>query len=145
MNQIMQEKELTIFGDGSQSRAFSHILDVAPIIAASVLRPEAYNQVFNVGADRPVSVLELANVIGRKFKVEPKIRFLEARNEVLHAYSSHDKVRKFFGDLISGVELESGIEQMMQWARKTGPKSGKRFTGVEIEKNMPLSWKKLVG
>jgi UDP-glucose 4-epimerase len=141
----MQEKELTIFGDGSQTRAFSHILDVAPIIAASALRPDAYNEVFDVGADRPVSVLELANVIGRKFKVEPKIRFLDARNEVLHAYSNHDKVRKYFGDLITGVELESGIEQMTLWARKTGPKSGKRFAGVEIEKNMPLSWKHLVG
>ena len=35
MNQIMQGKELTIFGDGMQTRAFSHIDDVAPIIAQS--------------------------------------------------------------------------------------------------------------
>ena len=33
MNQIMQGKELTIFGDGLQTRAFSHVDDVAPIIA----------------------------------------------------------------------------------------------------------------
>ena len=144
MNQIMQGKELTIFGDGSQTRAFSHILDVAPVIAASVRRREAYNNVFNVGADRPVSVLELATVIGRMFEVDPKIRFLAARNEALDAYSNHDKVRRFFGDLISGVELESGIEQMMRWARKTGPKSGRRFARVEIEKNMPPSWKNLL-
>ena len=139
MNQIMKGKELTIFGDGSQTRAFSHIRDVAPVIATSVLRPGAYNEVFNVGADRPVSVLELATVIGRIFEVEPRIRFLDARNEVVHAYSNHDKVRKFFGDLISGVELEAGIEQMMCWAHKSGPKSGKRFAGVEIENNMPPS------
>jgi UDP-glucose 4-epimerase len=53
MNQIMQDKELTIFGDGSQTRTFSHILDVSLVIAASVLRPEAYNEIFNVEADRP--------------------------------------------------------------------------------------------
>ena len=37
MNQIMQGKELTIFGDGMQTRAFSHIDDVAPIIAQAIV------------------------------------------------------------------------------------------------------------
>ena len=36
MNQIMQGQPMTIFGDGSQTRAFSYIDDVAPIIARSV-------------------------------------------------------------------------------------------------------------
>jgi len=49
MNQIMQGKALTIFGDGSQTRAFSYIDDVAIPITHSVNIPAAYNQVFNVG------------------------------------------------------------------------------------------------
>ena len=53
MNQIMQGKKLTVFGDGMQTRAFSHIDDVAPIIAKSVEMPQAYNEVFNIGADTP--------------------------------------------------------------------------------------------
>src|SRR5688572_26632929 len=36
MNQVMQGQHMTIFGDGSQSRAFSYIGDIAPIIAQSV-------------------------------------------------------------------------------------------------------------
>ena len=36
MNQILQNKPLTVFGDGEQSRAFSYIGDVAPIIANSI-------------------------------------------------------------------------------------------------------------
>ena len=56
MNQIMQGQPMTIFGDGSQTRAFSYIDDVAPIIARSVDVPAAYNQVFNVGADQPYTV-----------------------------------------------------------------------------------------
>jgi UDP-glucose 4-epimerase len=36
MNQIMQEKPMTIFGDGEQTRAFSYIDDVAPHIANCV-------------------------------------------------------------------------------------------------------------
>jgi UDP-glucose 4-epimerase len=62
MNQILQGKPMTVFGDGSQTRAFSYIGDVAPIIAEAVDVPEAYNQIFNIGADQPYSVNELASV-----------------------------------------------------------------------------------
>src|SRR5918993_1985634 len=48
MNQILQGRPMTVFGDGTQTRAFSHINDVAPIIAASIDVPAAWNQVFNV-------------------------------------------------------------------------------------------------
>jgi UDP-glucose 4-epimerase len=65
MNQVMQGQPMTIFGDGKQTRAFSYIDDVAPVIAASVVRPACYNQVFNVGADKPYSVLEVAQVVAR--------------------------------------------------------------------------------
>jgi UDP-glucose 4-epimerase len=65
MNQIMQGQPMTIFGDGTQTRAFSYIDDVAPVIAASIARPESYNQVFNVGADKPYSVNELATVVAK--------------------------------------------------------------------------------
>src|SRR5450759_2239010 len=47
MNQILQGKPLTIFGDGTQTRAFSYIDDVAPVIARSVSNPKAYGEVFN--------------------------------------------------------------------------------------------------
>ena len=46
MNQLMQGKDLTVFGDGEQTRAFSYIDDVAPIIARSVHVEGAYNEVF---------------------------------------------------------------------------------------------------
>src|SRR5690606_2734125 len=46
MNQIQRGEPLTIFGDGTQTRAFSYIADVAPVIASCIEKPEAYNQVF---------------------------------------------------------------------------------------------------
>src|SRR6185312_564529 len=53
MNQIMQGQPMTIFGDGKQTRAFSYIDDVAPVIARAPLVEEAYNEAFNIGADQP--------------------------------------------------------------------------------------------
>src|SRR5262245_62533911 len=59
INNLLQGKPMTIFGDGTQTRAFSYIGDVAPIIAKSIEVPEAYNQIFNIGADQPYSINEL--------------------------------------------------------------------------------------
>jgi UDP-glucose 4-epimerase len=140
MNQIMQGQPMTIFGDGTQTRAFSYIDDVAPVIAASIARPESYNQVFNVGADKPYSVNELATVVARVMDAKSKINRLDARNEVVHAYSAHEKVRAHFGDLIKNVSLEDGVAKMAAWARKAGARQGKPFKGIEVRKNLPLSW-----
>lgn len=144
MNQILQGKPMTIFGDGRQTRAFSYIDDVAPIIAASIQRPEAYNQVFNVGADQPYSVLDLAHAVARAMGVTPDIRHLEARNEVVHAFSSHEKAKRYFGDLIRNVPLEEGLARMAAWVRQVGARSGRPFGQVEVKKNMPPSWAKLI-
>lgn len=144
MNQIMQNEPITIFGDGKQTRAFSYITDVAPIIVSSIEHPEAYNQTFNIGADKSYSVLELANMVSKVMGVEPRISFLKARNEVQDAYSSHEKVRHYFGDLIQNVPLEEGLEKMISWAKIARVRQTKAFSGIEVEKNLPPSWNPLI-
>ncbi|HVG15042.1 MAG TPA: NAD-dependent epimerase/dehydratase family protein [Chitinophagaceae bacterium] len=144
MNQIMQGKRLTIFGEGLQTRAFSHIDDVAPVIAKSIEVPEAYNHVFNIGADTPYSVKELVTLVCDAFDVSEQIDYLDARNEVTHAYSSHEKVLSYFGHMIKNIPLKEGIERMVEDAKKKGPRVGEKFGNIEIEKNMPPAWKKLI-
>jgi UDP-glucose 4-epimerase len=140
MNHVMQGQPMTVFGDGQQTRAFSHIDDVAPVIAASIARPACYNQVFNVGADQPYSVLELAQTVAKAMNVAPQIKHLEARNEVVNAYSSHEKVQSLFGDLIQNISLEKGVAQMAAWAKRMGPRRSQPFEGIEVTKNLPASW-----
>jgi UDP-glucose 4-epimerase len=138
MNQIMQGQPMTVFGDGEQTRAFSYISDVAPIIARSIETPAAYNQTFNVGADTPYTVNELARVAAA-MEVEPQIAYLEARNEVTHAYSSHDKVRQVFGEQ-QPVELVEGVARMAAWAGKVGARQSGTFDEIEIARKLPPSW-----
>lgn len=144
MNQIMQGKKLSVFGDGQQTRAFSHIDDVAPIIAKSIEMESAYNEVFNIGADKPYTVKELATIVCDAFDVSENIDYLDARNEVVHAYSNHDKVDKYFGSLIQNIELRDGIERMVDDVKKKGPREGEKFKNIEVDKNMPPSWKRLI-
>jgi UDP-glucose 4-epimerase len=139
MNQIMQGKQLTIFGDGTQTRAFSYIDDVAIPIAKCIDIPQAYNQVFNIGADKPYSVNELATVVSKEFGIEPNINYLNARNEVMHAYSDHTKAHNVFGDA-SGISLQKGISRMATWARKTGSRQSREFDNIEITEKLPDGW-----
>ena len=139
MNQIMQGKPLTIYGDGTQTRAFSYIAEVAPIIARSPEVPEAHNQVFNVGADVPYTVNQLAQAVSEVLGVKPEIAHLPPRKEVQHAYSTHAKCRSVFEESVP-VPLEEGIRRMAKWARAVGARNSKSFQGIEISKNLPPSW-----
>lgn len=141
MNQLMQGNPLTIFGDGTQTRAFSYISDVAPYIAKSVDMPAAYNQIFNIGGDREYSVKELAGTVMKVLGKEQPIRYLAARNEVLHAYSDHTKAKKIFGIKDNDfVDLETGVAKMAKWALDAGPRQTPRFTNIEIFEKLPAVW-----
>jgi UDP-glucose 4-epimerase len=131
---------MSIFGDGTQSRAFSYVGDVAPIMVDSISNKNAYNKIFNIGADKPYSVKELAERVAHVMGVVPKIKYLEGRNEVLHAYSDHSKLQKVF-KYKSKFDLDEGLKRMAKWAQKTGSKESKKFDNIEIIKNLPKSWR----
>jgi UDP-glucose 4-epimerase len=139
MNQIMQGKQLTVFGDGTQTRAFSYIDDVAIPIANCVNVPASYNEVFNIGADKPYTVNELVQVVCKELGVEPNTNYLRARNEVLHAYSDHAKAHRIFGSP-TGLSLADGIARMATWAKKAGARQGQEFNNIEITEKLPDGW-----
>jgi UDP-glucose 4-epimerase len=140
MNQVMKGEPMTLFGDGTQTRAFSYIDDVAPIIASAPLVPQAINEVFNIGADTPYTVNALAHEVARAFGVAPALKHLEARNEVLHAFSDHGKVKRVFSPA-EPLNLEDGIKRMAEWVKAQGPATPVKFENIEIEEKLPASWK----
>lgn len=139
MNQLMIGKPLTLFGDGGQTRAFSYISDVAPYIANCVNVPESYNQVFNIGADKDYTVKELAEATIRVMKKSGELRFLPARNEVVHAHADHSKAKRIF-KIKDSVSLEEGLSRMANWAVKTGSRKTPFFGNIEVKEKVPSIW-----
>jgi UDP-glucose 4-epimerase len=140
MNSVLHGNPMPIFGDGLQTRAFSHIDDVAPVIAASPLVEAAADETFNVGGDQPTSVMDLAGLVADAFGVPCEVAYLPARNEVVHAFSDHSKIRGVF-DLGEPVDLASGIERMAAWVKQHGPREQVEFKGaIELPRNLPPSW-----
>lgn len=141
MNNVLQEKPMPVFGDGMQTRAFSHIADVAPLIARAPLVEASRNEVFNIGADTPYTILELAQEIAEAFGVEPELEHLPARNEVVHAFSDHSKVRRVF-EPPEAVTLRDGIRRTADWVKEHGSREPVEFKGeIEVERNLPPSWR----
>ena len=93
MNQILQDKPMTIFGDGAQQRAFTYIGDILPVIACCPFAEACRNRVFNVGADQPYSVNYLAHQAAKAMGVQPRIEHSPSPSEVAQAYSDHSAVR----------------------------------------------------
>ncbi|MEI8134812.1 MAG: NAD-dependent epimerase/dehydratase family protein [bacterium] len=143
MNQILAGEPLTIFGDGEQKRAFSYIADVAPIIANSATLEVAKNEIFNVGADTIYTVNQLANSVMEAMGATAAMNYLPARNEVVNAWSDHEKVKNSFG-LSSEVSLADGLKRMADWVKSAGVRESKPFEAIEILKNLPPSWRAMM-
>jgi UDP-glucose 4-epimerase len=139
MNQLMQGNALTVFGDGGQTRAFSYITDVSPIIARSVDVPGAYNEVFNLGADKEYTVKELAETTIEVMGMDEPLKYLPARNEVVHAFADHSKVKRVFG-VGNFTSLVDGLKDMADWAKSVGARESSVFDNIEITEKLPSIW-----
>jgi UDP-glucose 4-epimerase len=139
MNHVMKGQPMTIFGDGEQQRAFTHISDVAPFISQCIENPAAQNETFNVGADVPCTVNELARVVADAMGVELRVEYLPPRIEVKVSFCSHDKAEQAFGRS-NRLSLAEGVRRMAAWAKFHGPRESSRFEDIEIPRNLPSSW-----
>lgn len=139
MNQLLKGEPMTIFGDGTQQRAFTHIDDISPIIASCVDNPAAQNQIFNVGADVPYTVNDLARITADAMSKPCNVTHLDPRNEVKIAFSDHSRAEQVFGARPK-TSLESGVRAMAEWVKAHGARESSIFENIEITKNMPPSW-----
>lgn len=140
MNQLLQDQPMTIFGSGEQTRAFSYIGDVAPVIARAIDEPAAYNEVFNIGAEEPTSVLDLARMVASAMDKPAAITHLEPRNEVIHAHADHSKLARVL-HYRARWSLPEGLQRMADWARQSGPRRPSVREDIELTKNLPPSWR----
>lgn len=140
MNQILLGEPLSVFGDGSQQRAFSYVGDIVPAIASAPFVPAARNRVFNVGAERPYTVLELARTVSRVMGApDHPIRHLDARNEVRVAYSDHAAAHEVFGEP-ADTSLEDGLRKMADWVSSVGARRSPSFGDIEVTRGLPAFW-----
>lgn len=57
------DKPITVYGDGSQSRSFTHVSDVVDALIKLMSEPRAVGQIFNIGSSKEITIKELALII----------------------------------------------------------------------------------
>lgn len=108
---ILQRKSnepLTITGDGTQTRDFTHVSDV---VRANLLAMESskvgHGETINIGAGRNISINKLASLIGGP------VKNIEARLEPKHTLADHSLAKKLL-NWTPKVQIEEGIKNLLR-------------------------------
>lgn len=140
IRQCLEGKNITVFGNGEQTRAFSDIkFYMEPM---ERLLTEYNGAVFNLGADKEYKIIDAARIVqsvARERGYKTGIEFLEGRHEVKHAYCDHSRAKKALG-FIDGTVLEDTIEEMFDWAVDQPPREIKQMK-YEVERGIYSFWK----
>ncbi|MDT8413035.1 MAG: NAD(P)-dependent oxidoreductase [Vicingaceae bacterium] len=70
LSKAQNGENISIYGDGSQKRTFTHVEDVVNVILATIPHSKSNNQVYNIGGNDHLSVKEVAEMIAKKFNVK---------------------------------------------------------------------------
>ena len=76
VRQAVTGQDITVFGNGSQSRCFTHVLDAAGALMDLAEHPAAVGEVYNIGSNREVTILQLAEQIKRLAESDSEIVFV---------------------------------------------------------------------
>ncbi|MBV8200011.1 MAG: NAD-dependent epimerase/dehydratase family protein [Acidobacteria bacterium] len=125
MGQLLRGEDLTVIGDGTQTRAFTYVDDaVLALIRAGTL-PEAVGRIFNIGSDRETTIRELAETMIRACPGTGSNVKLVRQEDVYG--DSYEDIPRRVPDItrmraILGVEprvaLEEGLRRTIDWFRK---------------------------
>lgn len=142
-NKLLREEPITIYGDGSQTRAFSYIEDSLPCYLKAIEPEIPSGTIVNIGGDRPISIRNAANlaIAAMGYNYEYPIEFLPGRHqEVKHAYTDHTLARSMFG-LKDKHSIAEGLIKMAEWAQGQGPQEWTNTDQLEIPNKLtPQMW-----
>jgi len=76
IKQALANQDITVYGDGSQTRCFTHVNDATGALIALAENPDANGEVYNIGSTEEISVLTLAEKIKKLTDSPSKIVFI---------------------------------------------------------------------
>lgn len=139
MYQHLNKEAFTIFGDGSQKRAFSYIDDCLSPLWNAAQSEKAARQIINLGSTVETTILEAAEIL-REVIGDASFAFLEQRHEVKNAYSTHEKSVTLL-DYEDKTSLKEGLTAMWAWAKEQPRRERKEWDKYELDKGLYGFWK----
>ena len=139
MYQHTINEPMTIFGDGTQTRAFSYIDDsLEPLWKASQDK-RASKEIINLGGIKEYSINE-ANEILREVVGGSEVKYFEGRHEVKHSIPTWQKSIDLL-DFEHKTDLKEGLTKMWEWVKSQPVRKRFVWPFYELDKGIYSFWK----
>ena len=130
MGQVLRGDDVTVVGDGSQTRCFTYVDDAIRATVEAGLKAEAIGGIFNIGTDTEISMLDFARLMIEVAGSPSKIRFVTQRSvygdsyeDVQRRVPDKTRMKKILG-VEPEIDLREGLQRTVAWFRKAYPKLG---------------------
>lgn len=139
MYKSLNNKPITIYGDGEQTRAFTYIDNILEPLWKAGISPKASKEIINLGGTINHSINKMAQLVSQ-ITSNKEIEYLEKRHEVKYAYPDWKKSIDLL-DYEEKYSLEYGLQQMWEWAKKQPNRDQYTWAFYELDKNIYSYWK----
>ena len=123
---ILNNKKIPIHGDGLQTRTFTYVDDTVEGIYAAAMKPEANGEIFNIGANKEITILELAKILNgmsdenqSEIELIPYDQISKGRKyqDVMRRVPDTSKAERILG-VRAKTSLEDGLRRTFEWQKE---------------------------
>lgn len=125
VNQALEGSPISVYGDGAQSRCFTHVNDTIRALVGLMETDAAVGEVYNVGSCQEVTILQLANRVKELTESSSEIAYVpfavayeENFEDIPRRVPSIKKVEQLLG-WRPQFDLDSTLESVIDYARPT--------------------------
>jgi len=114
---LLDDKPVTVFGDGGQTRDLINVRDVVRANLLAAEHPNSAGQVFNICTGLETRLLDLLDVLYRLFPNAPMTEFASPRaGDIYRSVGSPQKAKDVMG-FHAQVSLADGLKEIVEWMR----------------------------
>ena len=127
MGQVLRAEDVTVVGDGSQTRCFTYVSDAIRATVQAGLKGEAIGGIFNIGTDEEISILDFAKAMIEVARSPSRIRFVTQQSVYGNSYEDiqrrvpdNTRMKEILG-VVPEISLREGLRRTIEWFREAYP------------------------
>jgi UDP-glucose 4-epimerase len=133
INQVLENQPLTVHGDGLQTRTFTFVDDMVTGTVRAMESENANGEIFNIGAEHPVTILELAQKVWKLMcpDIPPNITRVPYTTfgryeDVRHRVPDTEKAKSLL-DFQAKITLDEGLPVTIAWHKEAWERRNKKL------------------
>jgi dTDP-L-rhamnose 4-epimerase len=130
---LLNRQPPVLYEDGRQGRDFTHVSDIVQGLLLAMDRPEADDQVLNLGTGVLTSVRQVAEMLSQHLtdgEIRPQVLNQYRAGDIRHCYADLSRSHRLLG-FAPRVSLQEGLQDLLRWAAEQTATD--RFAQAETE------------